>query len=548
MSDLARSILRPLAAPAVLAAALAGCGSAQERYGGFQFESRDFQQVDALDLAKAETAPARPLAEVSPVLEDAKALAPPYPERLEIPLDEVRATVLENNLDVRAQLIAPSIAAADLAAEEAKFESTFFVNYQRSDASLITNLDQGLPANTDQANVGVRVPLATGGEIVVDAPLVRADQQLSPLVGDELWQSQLGFSISQPFLRGGWFDATMNSIRISRYQGQIVEAQTKLSVIRVLAAADRAYWNLYAAWGELEVRRTQYELAVRQLEAARRRVAAGDAPELEVVRAESGVGRTVEAIIIADALLRNRQREIKKLLNRPDLPIESETGLVPRTTPSPVELSLDPGILSDSAVRNRMEMLELELQLAVDASTIAFRRNQALPLFLFDFDYSFQGQGSSAPSSYDNIFDGDFYQLGLSAEIPIGNEAAEARLRSAILARIQRLATRDARRQSIRAEVLEALDKIRQSWQRILAARLETVLAARTLEGEQRQFEVGIRTSTDVLDAAAQLANAQSREVRALADWQIALVDLAFATGTTLGGARVAFEGDEDPE
>jgi len=68
------------------------------------------------------------------------------------------------------------------------------------------------------------------------------------------------------------------------------------------------------------------------------------------------------------------------------------------------------------------------------------------------------------------------------------------------------------------------------------------VLAARTLEGEQRQFEVGIRTSTDVLDAAAQLANAQSREVRALADWQIALVDLAFATGTTLGGARVAFD------
>jgi len=90
--------------------------------------------------------------------------------------------------------------------------------------------------------------------------------------------------------------------------------------------------------------------------------------------------------------------------------------------------------------------------------------------------------------------------------------------------------------------VLDSLDQIRQSWQRILAARLEVVLATRTLEGEQRQFEVGLRTSTDVLDASAQLADARSREVRALADWQIALVDLAFATGTTLGGARVGFD------
>jgi outer membrane protein len=48
-----------------------------------------------------------------------------------------------------------------------------------------------------------------------------------------------------------------------------------------------------------------------------------------------------------------------------------------------------------------------------------------------------------------------------------------------------------------------------------------------------------------VLDASTRLADARSREVRALADWQIGLVDLAFATGTTLGGAKVAFVNDQ---
>ena len=76
----------------------------------------------------------------------------------------------------------------------------------------------------------------------------------------------------------------------------------------------------------------------------------------------------------------------------------------------------------------------------------------------------------------------------------------------------------------------------------------ETVLAARTLAAEERQFDVGLRTSTDVLDASASLADAQSREVLALASYQIALVDLSFATGTSLGAARIRFEPIADEE
>ena len=77
------------------------------------------------------------------------------------------------------------------------------------------------------------------------------------------------------------------------------------------------------------------------------------------------------------------------------------------------------------------------------------------------------------------------------------------------------------------------------SWQRILAARQRVLLAARTLEAERNQFNVGLRTSTDVLDASTNLADAQSSEVRALADYQIAQTDLAFATGTLLGATKV---------
>src|SRR5262249_5067462 len=107
---------------------------------------------------------------------------------------------------------------------------------------------------------------------------------------------------------------------------------------------------------------------------------------------------------------------------------------------------------------------------------------------------------------------------------------------------LQRLATKEMRSAAIRQEVYDALDQLEQNWQRILAARQASLLAGRTYEGEQRQFQVGLRTSTDVQNALATLADAQSQEVRALADYQISQVDIAFATGTLLGNDKIRWE------
>jgi hypothetical protein len=81
----------------------------------------------------------------------------------------------------------------------------------------------------------------------------------------------------------------------------------------------------------------------------------------------------------------------------------------------------------------------------------------------------------------------------------------------------------------------------------VLAARQTVILEDRTFKAEQRQFDVGGSTSTNVLDAATRLAAAQLSEARALADYQISQVDLAFATGTLLGASRVSWQPAPDP-
>ena len=85
----------------------------------------------------------------------------------------------------------------------------------------------------------------------------------------------------------------------------------------------------------------------------------------------------------------------------------------------------------------------------------------------------------------------------------------------------------------------DALDTTEQNWQRILVARQNVILAVLNYDAELKQFREGLRTMTEVLETLIRLGDAQLREVRAISDYQVSLIDLAFATGTLLGHSRV---------
>ncbi|OHB56741.1 MAG: hypothetical protein A2Y07_11750 [Planctomycetes bacterium GWF2_50_10] len=67
-------------------------------------------------------------------------------------------------------------------------------------------------------------------------------------------------------------------------------------------------------------------------------------------------------------------------------------------------------------------------------------------------------------------------------------------------------------------------------------------MSGRLYQAEKRQFELGLRTSTDVLNAQSQYANALLTEVSAITEYEISRVDLAFATGTLLGAAKITYQ------
>jgi outer membrane protein TolC len=457
--------------------------------------------------------------------------------QVELTLAQVRAAALENNLDLKLKLIDPSLAQLALDEERAKFESLFFgsVGYNRTEA-----LGTGTRSSTTSYDAGITSPLHTGGSVTASVPFSDYESEDFEGVSD----AAVSVSFIQSLLKGAGKRINTHSIRIAGHQKHITDAWTKASVINILAWVDTTYWRLFAAHRELSVRREQYKLAQDQLKHAKDKVAAGAAPENEIVRAEAGLGRRLENVINAETTLRNLERNLKQIMNRDDMPVDSDTGIIAVTEPNPLGLELDEGEMAEAAVKNRMETIQLELSLAIEQLNIELARNAILPDIRFGYSYTTRTESGSIGRALGHLAGNSFpdHSISLSAAIPIGNKVAKARLERARLVRLRTLTAREQLQQEIRQQAHEAVNNLRQNWRRILAAEQAVTAAYRAYEVEQSYFQIGFRTSTEVLHSAEYLADAQSGKIRAFVDYEIAKVNLARTTGTLLGYGRIQLE------
>ena len=392
--------------------------------------TRQLDKIDTVRLKEQSRTEPVTVAEATAELVDEISEPNDVVSAVELTLAEVRAAALANNLDLKIELVEPAIAQQDLDAERAKFEAILGAGMRHRRAS-----DTDSTSRRNTYDVGVDQPLATGGVLSVGLPFSEGHSSNAD------WLSDAAVSVSyiQSLLRGAGTRINTHSIRIAGYQKHAVDAYTKLEAIEILARADISYWRLYAAQRDLEVRQEQYKLAQDQLHHARRKVAAGSAAKIEIVRAEAGMASRLEAVINSETAIQSRERDLRKIMNRDDMPLNSLIHIIPTTEPHPLGLDLNAEELINQALANRMDMVALELYLAADELDLELAHNAALPDLTVDYTYNGGVQsrhlghalGNLGHASYDD------HSFGLSAQIPIGNRAAKARVQRARLQQLQ---------------------------------------------------------------------------------------------------------------
>ena len=475
---------------------------------------------------------------------------------------DVRLHALKNNLTIQAAKIDPLIAATSIREEEAKFDNIIFAyaRYNELDTPKISSDNVSFTSNNAALNdekvklsileqqkrsaeleAGIKIPLRTGGMVTLSSPL--ENKVSRGLFNSDEYRSALTFSISQPLLRNAGRDVNEASIRIAEYSERASQLSTRLQSIRIIAMVDKAYWALYQAWGELDVRRQQYELASQNLEMVKTRVQEGLSAAIEVNRAEIGVADRMDALIVAETNVRLAQRQLNMLMN--DISDSGTSFIAPSTEPSLLRYEFNRAKLLEDALAGRLEILEQEIQLAADQARIGYLENQTLPLFMLDYQYgALSNTQNNFNNIYQNLFNGQFsdWSIGLKFEMPLNNGVRREQLERAVLQRNQRLATKEMQVLTVKKEIFDALDYVEQNWQRILAARQQVIVAGVNYQAELKQFNEGLRTMTEVLETLTRLGDAQLKELRAVTEYQVALIDTAYATGTLLGYSKLDFQ------
>lgn len=468
----------------------------------------------------------------------------------DLSIAECRQATLNNNLDLQAQFIDPQIAQEVVREQQAKFESSFdlSVKTQRT-INPAYNYGKGASVfknDTLSAVPTLNVPLRTGGTVSLDwtvgAELTASSESSSIAT---VSQSDITLEITQPLLRDAWMDYNNASIVLAQAAVGSEEANTQVAVISTLLEVESRYWSVYLAQKNLEIQIQIYKRTKSVLDDSREMVKKNQGSISSVYNFEVTLAQAVSAVINAELTLRTAVRSLKTLMQEPSVTLDSTLSVVTTSAPQLVAYDFNRTKLVDLAISNRGELLALEFEQVTDAINVLMAENQMLPEVDVVAGYTWNGLNSASraiPVATRNLFKNNVqggWQLGLSASVPLGNEAAIAAYQSALLTRLQSIANIRSREILVSKEVLDAVDTLDAGWQTILTTRYEVAAAQRNVDAMTQLFKIGSRTSTDLANAITLLAAAQSSEASAEANYQISFAQLAASVGCMLGHAGI---------
>lgn len=471
-------------------------------------------------------------------------------------LRQAVARSVRGNLDVQTSRIDPAIGEAGVVAARAAFDWVFFTSAQWTSndepgGPRESSIPFTFPASVNQRvgyATGIRKQLTTGGTISISQGLTYSDDK-SPgltLVPDPSNSAFLELGIRQPLLRGFGSEVALAEVRLAENTERRSIHQLKGSLLRTVTQTEQAYWQLVQAQRELQILQRLLERGVETREVLRSRQAF-DVKPAEFSDAVATVERRRADVIRAVNSLRQRSDALKALINDDQLTVGSETLLLAadEATDQPVAFSLLDSITQALAHRPEIQ----QAVLAIDDASIRQKvaDNARLPLLDLALQSRFQGLASGGGDAYDDIGEARFvdFLVQLNFEQPIGNRQAEAGYRARQLERLRATVGYRQAVQSVVLEVKTAMRNVGTSYQLIEQTRSSRLAAAENLRTLLVLEKTTQSLTPSFLDLKFRrqeaLAEAERDELGSLIGYNVALAQLAGATGTALQRNRISF-------
>lgn len=522
-------------------------------------------------------------------------------------LRESIALALENNKDIEVTRKNVRIAEFDLQAARGVYEPRLVgeTYYERSKTPVFSFFGGGPDGSLTQSNIIGNLGLEgnirqTGGRFTVQANNGRnTTNNLFSLV-NPTFTSSLGFTFTQPILRGRSFDQNRRTIEVAKRNLSLTDSQFRQRTIETITTVQRAYWDLTYALRNLQVQRDSVKDAKQQLEHNKRLVQEGQLAQIDIVAAETQVANFEQSVYDALNSVTQSENTLKNLIAKDKNDGLWNASVVPV---DPVDLSAPNTTLPealDVALQNRPELEINQTQKDINAIDQRFYRNQNKPQVDLVANYTLTGAAGSfnpdainpigridttgnfntiidrlnfisaqtnptlppliplqptntnqtlpdnliggAGSAVGNLFANRYptFRVGVQINLPIfGDKIARAQLgRSRVEG--ERLQTqREQLEQQVQVDVRNALQLLRTAEARLRSAAISRENSEKQYASEQRKLDSGQTDIYKVLERQTALATARSNELRAQTELNKSIADLQRATGNSLKANNV---------
>jgi outer membrane protein len=371
--------------------------------------------------------------------------------------------------------------------------------------------------------------------------------------------SSLNLSFTQPLLRGRGFFPNRAPIVIARRNLAESRATFEASVNDTIQQVVAEYWNAIQARESLAVQYKALDLAEATYKQQKRALELGAIPPLDIYRSESEVATRRVAVIQAEYNLKRADDLLRRIIGA-DLDNyyrALDLNLTEKPEPSGELASLDEATALKRAIARRPEFEALREALANDETSIRLAHHSLLPDLRLSGSYSSAGLGgnqfdinSTPPALISRGGFGDAlgqvfgfgyptYGFTVTLNLPIKNRAAQADLGNALVTRRRGLYLERQLHQAVTLEVANVIHQLEEAKLSLAAAGIARDLAQKTLESDQRKYDLGTETIFFVLDAQNALAQAELNYLQAEVAYDLAITAVDHATGELLERHKV---------
>jgi outer membrane protein TolC len=336
-----------------------------------------------------------------------------------------------------------------------------------------------------------------------------------------------GLDLSQTLYRGGQVGA---GLKIARYFQQISETNTDQMRENVVLEVYNGYYDVLLAEATLEVSTAAYDRAVAQYEGVQRFYEAGTVSDYDVLRASVEVTNAQPLVTQARNGLAIAKADLKRLIGLPRQARVRCTGSLD------IDASSLPGDIEtavDQALAHRSDLKAAELQSAMNDASVRLARGENRPDISLSAGYLMQAQVNDP--GFKSIGFNDFsrsWNTLINVSIPVfdGRQNSGRIMQAQADYELSRYVERQLGKQ-IEVDVTEAVLNVVEASERVRAGEEAIELASRGLSIAQVQYEGGVSTQLELIDAQFVLKQAETDHVTAKYDYATAAANLRNVLG-----------------